>query len=123
MRSINRLLRWMRSTRPPTPWPDHAQTCPKCHRPLPGAFAPGSMGRVVPSRWPATASGELQMLCPIDGRLGARLSPRRRTDDELREAANRLCQRLREAGDRSWAELFETAAARPASEFRILFGH
>src|SRR5689334_10208987 len=101
-----RLWHWMKSKPAPVLWPEGAETCPRCGRPIAGAIAPHVNPRMMPMRWPKTKS-ELIALCPIDGSLRRAHIPHAVSVESLRQEATSLAANLRQAHDPGWAKYFE----------------
>ena len=124
MQQPKRFGHWMRSTVAPVLWPDGAETCPRCQRPIPGAFAPGGpIAGIAPRAAALPTIPNLHQLCPIDGELGVRYKPSDRTAADLRDVAVQLEQQLRSGRNRSWAKLFHDALSKGDDEFVVLLGH
>ncbi len=118
-----RLRHWAGSTVAPSLWPEGAETCPACHRPIPGAIEPHLMPvSGTPTRWPLPTRSELTRLCPIDGPLGRAYTPRPRTLIELRSVAEHLAEVLATEHDPSWARLFTNAIHKGSVHFLRNFG-
>jgi hypothetical protein len=116
----SRLWRWMRSTGAGRPWPEGAETCPLCHRPIAGAMAPGGpMGGSVPRRWPLSTPSELVALCPMDGPIGRKHQPRAQPIAELEREVRTVEARLSTDGEHSWARMLGKALDRQAETERL----
>jgi len=124
MNRRERLWHWLKSTRPPDPWPEGAEACPRCGRPIAGSYAPfGGMGGITPARWPLSTPHELIRLCPIDAPVGSAHRPGTRSVQEFRNAAHQIERQLHAQGDTSWARQFAEDLARPRDEFLAYLGH
>jgi hypothetical protein len=104
-----RLRHWASSPVVPSLWPEGAEVCPRCGRPIAGAIIPfrGSPQQLAGGF--QKTDFELAALCPMEGTFRRGRDPSGRSIEELRSEAVEIAHELRAANDSGWSRLFDAA--------------
>ncbi len=101
----------------PDPWPEGAEPCPTCRRPIPGGIRPQMYSSKLAGTWrvnPRATDKQLIALCPIDGRLSSRYRPSGRDEATIEREVADLEAHLRSNGLENWADLLASSLEREA---------